>query len=108
MHTASKTWLVIFDTTCCRMYHYNGNQLVLTKSIYHPDNKERDIEITSDKPGRYRSREQHGTYTQESDPKAIKIDSFAREIAKTLLEEKNTLAFEHLIVAGLPHMMGLE
>ncbi|WP_347252066.1 host attachment protein, partial [Legionella sp.] len=80
----------------------------LIKEIQHPENKLRDIEITSDKPGRYQAMGQaHGTYTQPTDPKEIKIENFSKEIAK-ILEYNNTVhGYEKLILVAPPHINGL-
>lgn len=102
------TWAVVLDSTTCRMYDYNKNKLTLVKEIEHPENKLRDVDLTSDKPGRYKSMgSAHGTYTQESDPKEIKIENFSREIAK-ILEHENTIhSYERIILIASPHMNGL-
>lgn len=101
-------WLVIFDSTICRIYEYNKEQLVLIKELQHPDNKLRDIEITSDKPGRYQSKGYaHGAYSQESDPKEVKIENFSREIAHILDHGRNTHAYETIVIVASPHMNGL-
>lgn len=102
------TWIIVFDSTICRIYQYNKNQLVLIKELQHPENKLRDIDITSDKPGRYQSRGYaHGAYSQESDPKEIKIENFSREIAHVLDHGRNTQAYENIILVASPHMNGL-
>ncbi|KTC86836.1 MULTISPECIES: host attachment protein [Legionella] len=101
-------WLVVFDSTICRIYEYDKDQLILIKELQHPDNKLRDIDITSDKPGRYQSKGYaHGAYSQESDPKEIKIENFSREIAHMLDHGRNTQAYESIVLVGSPHMNGL-
>eukprot|EP01012_Entosiphon_sulcatum_P001561 TRINITY_DN10298_c0_g1_i1.p1 TRINITY_DN10298_c0_g1~~TRINITY_DN10298_c0_g1_i1.p1 ORF type:complete len:171 (-),score=7.41 TRINITY_DN10298_c0_g1_i1:23-535(-) len=101
-------WIVVFDSTICRIYEYNKDQLAFIKELQHPDNKLRDIDITSDKPGRYQSKgEAHGAYSQESDPKEVKIENFSREIAHLLDHGRNTQAYETIVLVGAPHMNGL-
>lgn len=104
------TWVVIADSNICRIYHYSKklNQLDLIKEINHPENKERDIDLTSDKPGHYQTGgSARGAYSQPMDPKEIKIDDYSREIAKELEHGRDTNAYEKLIVISLPHEEGL-
>jgi len=104
------TWVVTSDSNTCRIFHYikKANQLTLLKEIRHPENKLRDIDLTSDKPGHYKSSSStHGAYAQPSDPKEIKVEGFSREIAKELDHGRSTNAYENLIVIAPPHMNGL-
>lgn len=107
MKSQQLTWLVVFDSTICRIYDYSKNNLALVKQIEHTENKLKDIEITSDKPGRYQSSGAHGAYSQESDPKKIQIERFAKEIAKTLEHGNSVNAYEKLILVSSPPMHGL-
>ena len=107
MKSQQLTWLVVFDSTICRIYDYSKNNLALVKQIEHSENKLKDIEITSDKPGRYQSSGAHGTYSQESDPKAIQIERFSKEIAKILEHGHAVNDYEKLILVSSPPMHGL-
>lgn len=103
-------WVLNSDSNTCRLYHYckEPKELVLLKEIQHPENKLRDIDLTSDKPGHYNSTGgAHGAFSQKSDPKEIKIDDFSREIAKELDHGRNTQAYDELVIIALPHMTGL-
>lgn len=108
--TPHVTWILTADSNTCRLYNYSEKpeQLTLVKEIKHPENKLRDIELTSDKPGHYKtSSGAHGAFSQPSDPKEIKIEDFSREIAKALEHGRNTHGYEKLIVIAPPHMNGL-
>lgn len=101
-------WVVIFDTNLCRIYNHHNDQLTLVKEIEHAENKLRDIDITTDKPGRYHVRGYaHGTYSQETDPKEIQIENFSRELSKLLDHARTTHAYEKLILVASPHVHGL-
>lgn len=103
-------WVVNTNSNTCRIYNYKKKpgQLALFKEILHPENKLRDLDLTSDKPGHYKANgSAHGTYSQSSDPKEIKIDNFSREIAKELDHGRNSHAYNNLIVIAPPHMNGL-
>lgn len=104
------TWVVLADTNSCRIYDYRRRpeHLLLVKEITHPENKLRDVDLISDKPGRYVAGDlAHGAYSQASDPKEIHIDNFSREIAKALDHGRATNAYRELIVISAPHMNGL-
>jgi protein required for attachment to host cells len=110
MSSNHAAWVVITNSNTCRIYQYskNPNQLTLVKEIKHPENKLRDIDLTSDKPGHYKSSNAtHGAYSQPSDPKEIKIDAFSREIAKELEHARTTNAYKDLIIIASTHMNGL-
>lgn len=110
MSINNTSWVVNTDSNTCRIYQYrkNPDQLTLLKEIRHPENKLRDIDLTSDKPGHYKSSNTtHGAYSQPSDPKEIKVDAFSREIAKELDHGRNIQAYKNLILIASPHMSGL-
>lgn len=103
-------WVVLADTNTCRIYNYRRRpeHLSLVKEILHPENKLKDKDLTSDKPGHYVAGDLgHGAYSQPSDPKEIRIDNFSREIAKALDHGRATNAYDELIVITAPHMNGL-
>lgn len=104
------TWVLITNSNDCRIYQYikKPHQLILIKEIKHPENKLRDTDLTSDKPGHYStSSSARGAFSQPTDPKEIKIEDFSRSIAKELDSDRNTNAYEKLIVIAPPHMNGL-
>ena len=79
------TWVITLNSNDCRIYKLSTKpyQLTLFKEILHPESKLRDIELTSDKPGRYRAGDlAHGSFTQPSDPKEIQIEDFSRHVAE--------------------------
>jgi protein required for attachment to host cells len=102
-------WVVIFNSIECRIYNYKKQEeLRLLKEIQHPENKLRDIELTSDKPGHYKTNlATRGTYVQRTDPKEIKIEEFVREIAKELEHGRGKNFYENLILISPPHVGGL-
>lgn len=105
-----RTWVVIANSNTCRIYNYtiHPKQLLIYKLIEHPENKMRDIDLTSDKPGRYKSSNApHSSYDQPSDPKEIKIDTFAREVAKELDHGRTSNLYDNIILIASPSMQGL-
>jgi protein required for attachment to host cells len=110
MQSDKMTWVILTDSANCRIYEFQKSpkQLTLIKEINHSENRLRDIDITSDKPGHYKAaNSQHGAYTQETDPKENQIDVFSREISRVLDHGRTTNAYENLIIIAAPHMTGL-
>ncbi|HHF7368096.1 TPA: host attachment protein [Legionella bozemanae] len=104
------TWILTADTSTCRIYKSTTKpyQFSLVKELSHPEAKLRDIEMTSSKPGRFNTgTTTQGTYTQQSDPKEIENDNFAREIAEELDNGRNNHDYDRLIIVAPPHMNGL-
>ena len=103
-------WVVVADSSACRLYqlHKHPAKLELFKALSHPENKLRDLELTSDKPGRYRGGADagHGAFSQQTDPKEIKIDDFSREIARELDSGRKSNAYDALILISPPRVNG--
>lgn len=102
------TWVIICNTTTCFIYEYQKHTLHLLKEFHHPENRLKDVELTSDKPGRYQSGQgARSAYEQKTDPKAVKMNEFIREIAKILEKGRNDHEFDNLIFITPPHISGL-
>ena len=109
-HNQLTTWVLTLNSNDCRIYKLSEKpyQLILLKEIQHPESKLRDIELTSDKPGRYEAADlAHGAFTQPSDPKEIQIEDFSRQVAKELNKDRNIEAYNKLIIIAPPRMNGL-
>lgn len=102
-------WVITTDSTICRIFALKDRKhLSLVREIVHPENKLRDIEITSDRPGHYKtSNSSHGAYSQATDPKEILLENFSREIANELEQARTKNSCEKMIVIAPPHMNGL-
>ncbi|WP_058534025.1 host attachment protein [Legionella saoudiensis] len=104
------TWILTADSNRCKLYQVNKKpyQALLVKEIQHPASKLRDVELTADKSGHYQtSNGSHGAFTQQSAPKEIEIDNFARHIAEELDKGRTAQDYNHLTVIAPPHMNGL-
>jgi len=55
------TWVIVFDSSHCSILTIKKKPkgLNLIKELNHPENKLRDIDLTSDKPGRYKTSTRH-------------------------------------------------
>lgn len=102
-------WIVTANTNSCRIYEHHDNALNLLKEINHPENKLKDSEIGSDKPGRYNSSHSmsRGVYAPHTEIGDIQDSDFAREIAVELNEARNKNAYKELIIIMPAQIEGL-
>lgn len=102
-------WIVTANTNNCRIYEFHDNTLKLFKEINHPENKLKDSEIGSDKPGRYNSSNSigGGTYAPHTEIEDIQDSDFSREIAIELNEARNKNIYKELIVIMPAQIEGL-
>lgn len=83
-----------------------GDKLTLIKEYQHPQSRAKRMDLVSDRPGHYISRDSaHGALENTSDPKEVEADHFARELAADLnhLHPDNS----QLILITPPHFFGL-
>lgn len=102
-------WIVTANTNNCRIYEYHDNALNLLKEISRPENKLKDSEISSDKPGRYNSSNSSGggTYAPHTEIEDIQDNDFAREIALELNEARNQNSYKKLVIIMPAQIEGL-
>ncbi len=103
-------WVINSNSNTCRIYQYNKAhaKLDLIKEIQHPENRLHNIDLTSDRAGRYKSNGgAHGAYEPPANQKEIKADNFMRDVARELNQERNKKSFEKLILIVPAHMNGL-
>ena len=99
------------NTNFCKIYHYQKNhpaKLSLLKTIDHPENKLKNSEIGTDRPGHYHSSNTaRGAFTPHANPKEVEIDNFSREIMNVLNKEREKQSYQELIIIAPPHMDGM-
>jgi len=103
-------WIVAANSNMCRIYHFDKHpkKITLLKEISHPENRLKTSDITSDKPGKYKNDgSAGGAYSSHTDPKAVEIDNFSREIAQALNHGRNSNAYKNIILVTPSHMDGL-
>lgn len=102
-------WVVLFNSNACRIFTFSEvkHELILLRELNHPENKEKNKDLVSDKPGHYDTRSHAGgSYSQHTDPKEVKIDQFVLEIDKYLDEERKNQKYDELVIIAPPKMMG--
>lgn len=108
--TSAMIWVINSNSNTCKIYEYNKPhaKLDLIKELTHPENKLHNSDLTSDRPGRYKANGgAHGAYSPATDPKENKIDSFMRDVAHELNNERVKNSYDKLILIAPSHMHGM-
>lgn len=103
-------WIVTANTNDCCIYEYHDNGLKLIKEISHPENKLKESELSSDKPGRYNlsnSTGGGGAYSPHTDIEDVQDNNFAREVARELNEARNKNNYKELVIVMPAQIEGL-
>ncbi len=101
--------IVIANSNNCRIFDYEkSGHLTLIKEINCPENKLKNSELASDRPGRYNGDSScGGAFSQATGMKDVHIDNFARTMALELEKERNHHDFDQLVVIMPAQMDGL-
>lgn len=109
----TENWVVVADSANARVYsqpaHKRHEPMTLKHELAHSDSKKRDAELVADRPGHYHKGEggPRGAYAPHSDPKAVEIDTFARELANLLEDGRLQNQYQQLVLFAEPHFYGL-
>ncbi len=107
----AKTHIIVANASEARYYEttHVGQNMKLIKTLSHPESREKGVDLTSDRPGRYHSRtaDGHGAYENRTPPKEVEAEHFAHEIAHMINEAVAAHQFDKLIVIAPPHFHGL-
>ncbi|MDD5462393.1 MAG: host attachment protein [Methylococcales bacterium] len=104
------TWILVADSTRARIFTAEtpSSPLEEVEVLAHTKGRLYDREITSDLPGRIKSKDGIGhTYEQPTDPKKHEIDNFAHYVCKCLEEAHNANKFEQLLIVAEPSFLGM-
>ncbi|WP_454784640.1 host attachment protein [Legionella sp. WA2024007413] len=103
-------WIVTANTNNCRIYEYQEDALNLLKEISRPENKLKDSELVTDKPGRYNSSYSKGgggVYDPHTEIEDVQDNNFSREIALELNEARNKNLYKELVIVMPAQIEGL-
>lgn len=80
----------------------------LVQSFEHPESREMNAELETDRPGRTMQggTERHAGLEHTS-PKETEARRFAHELAAALLEGRRTAQFDQLVLTAAPRFLGL-
>jgi len=105
-----KTWIMVANSSIGQLYgieSLHNNDIVLLKEYFHPQSRQKGLDILTDKPGHFSTdHKARGTY-EKADPKEIESDAFSRELANVINLGHNNHKFEKLILVTAPHFYGL-
>ena len=102
-------WVLLLNSNECRIFSFSKQpqELKLIKEISHPENKGRNEDLVSDRPGHYSTdANAGGAYSPHTDPKDVKRDQFLLEICHVLDDNRVHHQFEKLIVIAAPKVYG--
>jgi len=103
------TWVVVSNTNECWVYKYSRSpeDFRLVHHLARPENKLKDKDLASDKPGHYKTATAtRGDYEQETSPREALRNDFAREIAELLDKARVEHHYDELIFIVVPKMYG--
>ena len=104
------TWVLVLNSNACKVVSFSKNDKTIheIKEFHHPENREKNGELVSDRQGHYSTDvNSGGAYSPKTDPKDVKRDHFVLEICHWLEENRTHHQFEKLIVVAAAKMDGL-
>ena len=111
----TKQWIVAANAYHAHIYEATakGKRLIpssmrLIQTLHHPASLKKRQELSSDRPGHYKTREStRGAYSQHLDVKEKEKINFAKDIIEVLEKGFNSHHYQQLILFAAPHFYGL-
>ena len=105
---AKITWLIIANAVKAEVYQLNHQEHTLIETLNHPESRLKTGDLTSDKPGSYRTDgSASGQYASHNNPHEDQKKHFAKELADFLENKRQKHAFTGLIMCSESHFHGL-
>lgn len=108
---ANASFACLYETHLALLFRTNGHaekNLTMIKSFNHEQSRKRTSDLVSDRQGSYISGTAgHGSFSEQTDPKLIEADRFARELAQVLEDGRIEESYSNLIIVAKPHFQGL-
>jgi protein required for attachment to host cells len=104
------TWILVANASLAKLYANLGPNkgLTLVKELIHPESRQKNGELVSDRSGANGSNGTGGGSMQpQTLPKQHEAKVFAQEIAQTLYQGRTSNAFKRAILVAPPAFMGL-
>jgi protein required for attachment to host cells len=104
------TWILVANASLCRLYENLGPKkgLKLVKELIHPQSRQKNAELVTDRPGSMAVNGSGGGAKQpQTLPKQHEAKVFAQEIAQELYKGRSTNAFRRAILIAPPAFMGI-
>jgi hypothetical protein len=105
-----KTWVLVANASEASLYstdNLRGKDFTLIKSFSHPESREREQDLVSDRPGKFHGSHNARSGNEQINPKTVEAGNFALELANFIKHAHNTNAFEQLIFVSSSHFQGL-
>lgn len=110
LESNNKTHVLVANASRAAWYETNGlgKELNLIKEYFHPESREKRMDLVSDRPGHYQSRGTgRGAFVERADPKKNEAERFARELATDLDKAHSGNRFEELVIIAPPQFHGM-
>ena len=104
------TWILVANASLAKLYANLGPNkgLTLVKDLIHPESRQKNGELVSDRSGAMGAAGSGGGSMQpQTLPKQHEAKVFAQEIAQALYHGRTTNAFKRAILVAPPAFMGL-
>ena len=104
------TWILVANASLAKLYENLGPNkgLKLVKELIHPESRQKNGELVSDRSGAMGVTGSGGGSMQpQTLPKQHEAKVFAQEIAQTLYQGRTSNAFKRAVLVAPPAFMGL-
>ena len=107
---ANTTWILVANSSVAKLYANSGPKkgLTLVKELAHPESRQKNSELVTDRPGYMQSAGLgHGARQPQTLPKQNEAHRFALELANELNHGRTTNQVSRIILVAPPAFMGL-
>ncbi len=101
-----KIYVLVANASEARLFETTrlGHSLKLLREFSHPESREKDLELSADRPGSYKSRDEaHGAMEYPKTRKEVEMEHFALELAHALDHD----GYDQLVIMAPPHFHSL-
>lgn len=107
-------WIIVANSSNAYLYSMSIKnekfQCDFIEEFTHPQSRKKDIDLTSDRAGRYYTKgstTSRSAYSPPTEPKEHEAEIFAKQLASVLESARLANLYENLIVVAPPHFHGL-
>ena len=104
------TWILVTNAAEAKIFTSENlriGELKLLRELTHPNSRKKIGDLTSDKPGHYKTDGgMRGAYSKNN-PKEVEAEHFAIELAHELKASWDQNQYKHLVIVAPTHFHGL-
>lgn len=103
-------WIIVANASVARFFSatVTNSQLHLVKEIQHPESRLKGTDLVTDRPGAFKgSGATTGEFVEQTNPKEVEAERFARELANELEEGRVKGRYKALLIYASPSFHGL-